>query len=178
MRKLLLTAGLALALAGPALAQDKRFDVFTGYSFARLETPSPDRSNLHGWNAAVEARLNPFFGLVGDFSGHYGERTIVPGAQRNINTHAALFGPRVRLPGRVRPFAHALFGVARGSAGVFGSTSSDTAFGMAAGGGIDADLTDEGGVSWRIVQADYLMNRFFDRNNNNFRLSTGLVFRF
>jgi len=49
---------------------------------------------------------------------------------------------------------------------------------MAAGGGIDADLTDSGRVSWRIIQADYLMNRFFDRNNNNFRLSSGLVFRF
>jgi len=178
MRKLLLTAGALLLLASATTAQDKRFEVFTGYSFSRVDTASPGRSNLHGWNAAVEANVNRFFGLVGDFSGHYGERTVIPGIQRNINTHAALFGPRVRLPGRVRPFAHALFGVARGSAGVFGSTNSDTAFGMAAGGGIDADLTDDGGVSWRIVQADYLMNRFFDRNNNNFRLSTGLVFRF
>lgn len=178
MRRLMLTVALMLAVAGTAAAQDKKVEIFTGYSFARLETPSPDRSSLHGWNAAIEAKLNPVLGLVADFSGHYGNRTVLPGIERNINTHAALFGPRLSLPGRVRPFAHALFGVARGSAGVFGSTSSDTAFGMAVGGGVDADLTDGGGVSWRIIQADYLMNRFFDRTNNNFRLSSGLVFRF
>jgi opacity protein-like surface antigen len=166
-----------LSLAVPAAAQDKRLEVYTGYSYARFETPSPDRSNLHGWNAAVQINASDWFGLVADFSGHYGQRQILPGVDRNINTYGAFFGPRVRLPGRVRPFAHALFGAARGSAGVFGSTSSDTAFGMVAGGGIDADLTDGGGVAWRIVQADYLMNRFFDRNNNNFRLSSGLVFR-
>jgi opacity protein-like surface antigen len=178
MRKLLLTFALTLAVAGSALAQDYKVEVFTGYSYARLETLSPDRSHLHGWNAAIEAKLNPVLGLVADFSGHYGDRLVAPGIERNINTHSALFGPRIGLPGRVRPFAHALFGVARGSAGVFGSTSGESAFGMAAGGGIDADLTDSGRVSWRIIQADYLMNRFFDRNNNNFRLSSGLVFRF
>lgn len=178
MRKMLLTAALALAVAGHAAAQDYKVEVFTGYSYARLETPSPDRSHLHGWNAAIETKLNPVLGLVADFSGHYGNRLVAPGIEQNINTHAALFGPRLQMPGRVRPFAHALFGVARGSAGVFGSTSGDTAFGMAAGGGIDADLTDSGRVSWRIIQADYLMNRFFDRTNNNFRLSSGLVFRF
>jgi opacity protein-like surface antigen len=178
MRKLLLTAALVLVAASHAAAQDYKVEVFTGYSYARLETPSPDRSHLHGWNAAIEAKLNPVLGLVADFSGHYGNRLVAPGIEQNINTYSALFGPRLQVPGRVRPFAHALFGVARGSAGVFGSTSGDTAFGMAAGGGIDADLTDSGRVSWRIIQADYLMNRFFNRNNNNFRLSSGLVFRF
>jgi len=175
MRKLSFVAALLAALALPAVAQDHRVEVFTGYSFARLETPSPDPSNLHGWNAAVQFNATNWVGMVADFSGHYGQRQLLPGIDRNINTHSAMFGPRVQLPGHFRPFAHALFGVARGSAGVFGSTQSDTAFGMAAGGGLDVG---SGRISYRVIQADYLMNRFFDRNNNNFRLSTGLVFRF
>lgn len=175
MRKLFFVAGLMFALAAPAAAQD--VEVFMGYSFAKIETLGPDRENLHGWNAAVEAKVAPFLGLVADFSGHYGDITIIPpGVDSSINTHHVLFGPRVNLPGPVRPFVHALFGAARGNAGVFGGTDSEWAFGMAVGGGVDANFTDR--VAWRIIQGDYLMNRFFARTNNNFRLSSGLVFRF
>jgi opacity protein-like surface antigen len=177
MRKFIVLCGLLLAASLTAQAQEyPRVEIFTGYSYARMTSGSPERSNLNGWNVAIQGNVTDWFGLVADFSGHYGQRTVGPGIERNINTHAALFGPRIQLPARVRPFAHALFGVAKGSAGLFGSTSSETAFGMAVGGGIDAELTDH--VTLRLIQADYLMNQFFDRRRDNFRISTGLVFRF
>lgn len=174
MRKYLFFLGLLLLL--PLQARAQKVELFGGYSYQRLETAGVNRSNMSGWNLALQVNANPILGFVGDFSGHYGTREVAPGVDKNINTHAMFFGPRVRLPGPVRPFAHALFGVARGSAGVFGSTDSESAFGMVAGGGVDADIGPL--VSWRIIQADYVMNRFFDRNNNNFRLATGLVIRF
>jgi opacity protein-like surface antigen len=171
MRRLIAWAALLVCAALPAAAQDApRAELFGGYSYARLDAPGPTK-NLHGWNAAVQGNLNDWFGLVADFSGHYGERL----GQR-VSTHQALFGPRLTLRGPVSPFVHALFGVARGNAGLFGSNSSEAAFGMAVGGGLDVKLRDH--VNLRLIQGDYLMTRFFDRRQDSFRLSAGLVFRF
>lgn len=173
MRKLLVVVGLIL-LALPAAAQEtRRAELYGGYSYARLNPGglAGNEFNLHGWHGAIQGNVTNWFGLVGDFSGHYGTR-----GGANVSSHQALFGPRVTLPaGPVRPFGHALFGVARGNAGLFGSTQSDAAFGMGIGGGVDI-----GGerMAWRLVQVDYLMTRFFDVRQDNMRLSTGLLFRF
>ena len=174
MRKLVLVVGILAVL--PLSARAQRVELFGGYSYARVETASFSRSNVNGWNLALQANANDYLGFVGDFSGLYGTRTVVPGIERNVNTHMALFGPRVMLPGTVRPFAHALFGVARGNAGFFGGATSETTFGMVAGGGIDVVAGPL--VSVRLIQADYLMNRFFSRTSNNFRISAGVVLRF
>lgn len=177
MRKIFSFVALILLLALPGVAQEHpKAEVFLGYSFARLDTGAPGHQNMHGWNGAIQGNVTPWLGVVADFSGHYGTRTDpATGGDLNINTHQALFGPRISLPAKIRPFAHALFGVARGNAKLFGSTGSESAFGMAVGGGIDAQVSDH--VSWRVVQGDYLMTRFLDVNRNNFRLATGLVFR-
>lgn len=174
MRKCLFLLGLLALL--PMQARAQKVELFGGVSYQRMETAAITRSNMIGWNLALQVNANPVLGFVADVSGHYGKRDLAPGLEKNINTHAMFFGPRVRVPGPVRPFAHALFGVAKGSAGVFGSTQSDSAFGMVAGGGVDVGSGEH--ISWRLIQADYVMNRFFSRSNNNFRLSTGLVLRF
>lgn len=171
MRKLLVTLGLMLFLL-PAAAHAQRAEAFGGYSYARLNPGglAGNEINLNGWHGALQVNPSNWFGLVGDFSGHYGRRGT------GLNNHLALFGPRVMLPaGPLRPFAHSLFGVARGNAGLFGSTESDSAFGMALGGGLDVG---GGTVVWRLAQVDYLMTRFSARRQDNVRISTGLVIRF
>jgi hypothetical protein len=65
-----------------------------------------------------------------------------------------------------------LLGGAHFSAGGVG----DTAFSMAIGGGMDYEVKQ--GISWRIIQGDYLLTRFFGETQNNGRLSTGVIFRF
>jgi hypothetical protein len=65
-----------------------------------------------------------------------------------------------------------LLGGAHFSAAGFG----DSAFAMAIGGGIDAEIKQ--GISWRIIQGDYLMTRFGSETQNNGRISTGVVFHF
>jgi opacity protein-like surface antigen len=83
-----------------------------------------------------------------------------------------LFGPRfTSRPGRVEGFVHALLGGARAS----GGGDSDTSFTYALGGGLDIKASDR--VAIRIVQLDYLRTHFSDNWQNNFRYSTGLVFR-
>ena len=47
---------------------------------------------------------------------------------------------------------------------------------MAAGGGADVTLTRH--VSLRAIEVDYLLTRFDSASQNNFRLQTGLVWRF
>jgi hypothetical protein len=47
---------------------------------------------------------------------------------------------------------------------------------MAIGGGMDYEIKQ--GMSWRIIQGDYLLTRFFSQTQNNGRLSTGVIFRF
>ncbi len=179
MRRILLTAGIILLMPLMAPAQDPpKAEISGGFSLLRAVELSS--VNFYGWDASVAGNLNRWFGLVGDFSGHYakaGPGFLGPSAPR-VNAHTFLFGPRFsyRSDGRLTPFAHVLFGAAHGSAGVFGVTLSDTAFAMAAGGGIDIRLADR--IALRAFQADYLMTRFGGVHQNSVRLTIGMVFRF
>jgi len=65
-----------------------------------------------------------------------------------------------------------LLGGAHFSAAGFG----DSAFAMAIGVGMDAEIKK--GISWRIIQGDYLLTRFGGETQNNGRISTGVIFRF
>ncbi|HEX9761260.1 MAG TPA: hypothetical protein VGA40_10085, partial [Candidatus Acidoferrales bacterium] len=151
MRRLLLVLAGFVLLAMPAAAQNA--ELFGGYSYARLNPGglAGNGFNLNGWHGAVQGNVNSVLGLVGDFSGHYGTRF-----GETTHTHTALFGPRLTLRGPMNVFGHALFGIARGNAGLFGSTESEVGFGMAVGGGVDVNLASEH-LAWRVVQVDYLM---------------------
>ena len=65
LRKTLCSMCLAVVALSPAIAQDvSKAEVFGGYSWAG--------GNFHGWNAAVMGNVTKRFGIVADFSGHYG----------------------------------------------------------------------------------------------------------
>jgi opacity protein-like surface antigen len=175
---LLTTAGYAQVPAG---------NVFIGYSYMSADLVSGNRTNLNGWNGSVEGKVLPFIGIVADFSGNYGSVPVVrceainaPCPAENVSTHIYnfLFGPRVSVSvGKIRPFAHALFGAGHISEGgsVLAGSGSDTSFAYALGGGVDYHLIPL--VSWRL-QADWLQDRFFNNTQNNARISTGIAIRF
>jgi hypothetical protein len=79
--------------------------------------------------------------------------------------------------GRIKPFAHALFGGARYRDSTFLTTN--TSFADLLGGGVDVSLIPW--LAWR-VQGDALQTRFSfipsSNKQNSLRLSTGIVFRF
>ena len=160
-----LLLGVLFVALLPAVAQDEKVEVFGGYSYMRFR-PSPD-VNLNGWEASVQYKFRDWIGGVADFDGHYGS---IGGVGTSV--HSFLFGPQVSLPSKVSPFAHVLLGGAHFSA----SGSGDTAFSMAIGGGMDYQVNDR--FSWRIIQGDYLMTRFFGDTQNNGRISTGIIYRF
>lgn len=172
-------------------------NIFGGYSYTSADLIAGSRSNLNGWNGSLEGKVFPFVGMVADFSGDYGSRTVevpsgstvcpvgvilpcLPMGTSSINVslhqHNFLFGPRVSFSvGKLRPFAHALFGASHLTESGSGSSASENSFAYALGGGIDYRLMRA--IGWR-VQADMLQTRFFSTTQNDFRLSTGLVFRF
>jgi peptidoglycan-associated lipoprotein len=200
MAKVLRAGLVILALAPSAFAQIPSANVFVGYSYAHFTVPAspalamsaitvPGTSTgLNGWNASVEAQLLPLLGIVADFSGHYGSQTgtalcgFAPPCTVAESINAMLYhflvGPQVSFTvGRVRPFAHGLFGAGHLSEDtrLASSSTSDTAFAYAVGGGLDYRIT--GPLRWRL-QGDLLHHEFFAFGQTNFRFSTGPVLHF
>jgi hypothetical protein len=175
-------------------------NIFLGYSYGRVNFSSPitppdtgsivfsNPANLNGWNGSLEGKVLPFVGIVADLSGYYGSPgftatcgliigCVPTTGHANATVYNVLFGPRLSVSvGKLRPFAHALVGVAhvnQSARSIF--SNSATSFADAIGGGIDYRLIPL--VAWR-VQADFLQTRFFSATQDNFRFSTGLVLRF
>jgi hypothetical protein len=164
-----------LALAGLAGAQVPKGNIFAGYSYAKADIGGGDRANLNGWNGSLEGKLFPFVGIVADVSGHYGSDDF-GGIEGDGRVLTAVFGPRVSFSvGKIRPFAEAMFGVSHLKVDFPGSSPSDTSFASVYGGGIDYHLVPF--LAWR-VEGDALRTSFGSGTQNNFRLSTGLVFNF
>jgi opacity protein-like surface antigen len=189
MRKLFLVAALML-LAMPMAAFAQKAEIFGGYSYLRGDDcddnsgPNCDSGvDLHGFNVSFNQNIVKWIGLKADISGHYGEVTLIPGVPKaDLNAYLFLVGPQVNLPKyqRLRPFAHALFGVMRVNLTQFPvggrTTVRDSAFAVALGGGVDLKVNDL--VAIRLFQTDYVLSRFDDATQNNFRASTGVVLRF
>ncbi len=162
VRRLSFLLGLIflVSISAHAQASDK-FELYGGYSYMRLDS-SPS-TNLNGWDLSGQYKVTDWLGGVGDFSGNY---------ESGGSVTTFLFGPQVSWPARVSPFARvlvcgALFG---------GSGLSNSSFAAGIGAGIDTKLAH--GLSWRIIQGDYIHTEFFSTSQNNIRVSTGIVLRF
>jgi opacity protein-like surface antigen len=155
-----------------------KFEIFAGY--ATIETndhtfhfgPNFNASQTdfdeggRGFEAALTRNLNRYFGIVGDFSGHFssdqGPVTLTPPCGRppcppvtqNADLNPRLFnflaGPEIKYRNRTRltPFAHSLFGIAHttatfktaGPALTLSRTDADTGFAMTYGGGFEVRI--------------------------------------
>lgn len=187
MRKIAATAFILVLFSGLANAQVPNGNIFVGYSFysasaSTLDLSNIGRPNMNGWNASLEGKLVPWVGIVADFSGHYGSANFNPPpllgpGPTTVTGHETdvMFGPRLSVPvGKFRPFAEAMVGVGHISTGQAISTS-DTSIATALGGGLDYKLIP---LIAARVEGDYVQTRFFGTTQDNFRLSTGIVFHF
>lgn len=184
MKRLVCLLGMLLFFGAAAAAQETpKVDAFAGYSYVRANpaTSGAPNFNLHGGSASVAWNVNNWLGIVGDVGGyHTGE---ISGVSVDVTTYTYLFGPRVsyRKYDRFTPFGQVLFGGAHQSISAGGASTSDNAFAMSFGGGLDAKLTKR--FSWRVGQVEYLLTRFPEtttsaETQNNLRVSTGIVFHF
>jgi hypothetical protein len=204
MRKLRLTMVAALAISFSTIfsyAQGK-IEVYGGYSYLRpaltqtetfacVQSPCPlfvlppvavtTHPNLNGWEFSGAYMVVPWLGAKADFSGNYGAAL----GSSSANMHTFLFGPEVRWPRHVSPFAHVLLGGAHtsSSGGTISNSAyntvlsgSESAFASAFGGGIDAKVTSSLWI--RLIQVDDLVTCFHSSTQNQPRVSAGLVVRF
>lgn len=182
MRKLFFIAALlSFALPFMAQAQDApKVEIFGGYSYLRADDDNGG-IDLHGWNASTAVNINKWVGIAADFSGHYGEASVGLPNKADVSGYLFLVGPRFsyRKHKVLTPFGHVLLGAARQNISVRTATgkisTDDSAFALAIGGGLDATVHPN--LAIRLFQTDYVLTRFNDDSQHNFRLSTGLVLR-
>ena len=176
------------ALSATATAQNSRFTIFAGYSYANTPIATSQRSNLNGWEGSIEGfRYRPWLTLIADGSGHYGWNEfpiscvtvpVCTPAVPDVRVHEynLLGGPQFsKFRGNFRIFAHGMGGATHVSVRTSGFFDSSTAWAIATGGG--ADYKWRGPFSWRL-QADYMRTNVFKTGQNMMRASTGRVIRF
>jgi hypothetical protein len=126
-----------------------------------------NRGSYRGWDGGVEVKpfiRTPYLGFILDFSGIY---------RSGVQQYNAILGARVsKNYGKWRVFAHAGGGIAQ-------LTTFNEAFNPIledGGGGVDRRLPFKR-FAWRL-QGDYVHSHLLHANQNDFRVSTGLVWRF
>ncbi|HLW84541.1 MAG TPA: hypothetical protein VKR60_04950 [Candidatus Sulfotelmatobacter sp.] len=168
-------AAMVLALVGlagfatPMSAQlIPHGNAYIGGSYGRTEFVVPvNVYHLKGFEGAGEfmpfARLH-YLGFVIDGSGLYGH---------GIKQYGFVGGPRFSVTyGKWRPFVQAMAGLQMIQSG--GNTFNPLAVDV--GGGVDYKLFFKN-FAWR-VQGDYVRTHYLSAQQNDFRASTGLVWRF
>jgi hypothetical protein len=174
----MLCGTLLLCFAAAASAQDvdvPRVQVFGGYSYTRFDSKSfgySDSSGLNGGSLMVAGNLTHEFGGLAQIS--------VSGGS-GITVRDMLFGPQfLYAHGNFLLFAHGLFGRARASVRVANEALNnqteplDTQNEYAFGGG--ADMQYRGHFSIRLFEVDYVRSSLFQQDQNNLRISTGIVY--
>ncbi|MFZ0803031.1 MAG: hypothetical protein WBQ09_12670 [Terriglobales bacterium] len=166
----ILAPGFAAAQTGVA----PRWEVFGGYSYLRLDSPTfgfANYSNLNGWNAAGTFNLNLKWSATLDLSGHYGSQ---------LRDFTYMIGPQYTWRrDKSKFFVHGLFGKAQDRVNITVGTKSGfegVGRAFAGGGGYDWDWSPR--ITFRVVQADYIGGNSFGNTQNNIRVSTGVIFHF
>src|ERR1700737_781105 len=173
MRKLCVLFGFMLVVAASAKAQN--FEVGGNYQFVRINPGGgASGSNCQGAAGSAAVGLNNWASIVGDFGGC--KITGMPAGSSGSQINY-LFGPRItaRGYGRFNPFVQTLFGGVHDSATAAGLTATANSFGWTIGGGADFAVTKH--VALRAIQFDYLYTHFGGTRQNNFRIQSGLVYR-
>ena len=141
-------------------------NVYVGVSYAQL-TNVINKQSYRGWNGSFEdlpfSRF-PHVGIVIDASGFY---------RSGVTQYNLVAGPRLSVTyGKWRPFAHAMAGVRHlnSSGFVYNPLALDF------GGGVDYKIFFKN-FSWRL-QGDYMHTHYLSATQNDYRASTGIVWRF
>ncbi len=141
-------------------------NLYAGVSYAQL-TDVINQQSYRGFNGSFEAlpfTRFPRIGLVADGSGFF---------RSGVKQYNIVGGPRISMTiDKWRPFVHAMAGVRH----VDSNTLIYNPFVIDFGGGVDYKLPFRN-FSWRL-QGDYMHSHYASANQNDYRASTGIVWRF
>lgn len=180
------SAGFTLLSAPAIWAQNvERMEIGARYSF--IDTNAPPGGcgcfSLNGGAAWFAYNFSPGVALVGEGSGAYASH--IDSTSNDLTLSSFLAGPRYsrHIGNHMVPFGQILLGGAHASGaltpGASGLAGSSNAFAMAAGGGMDLEVSRHWVV--RLVQWDYYLTRFNNEGNNhqnNSRVGVGVAYRF
>jgi hypothetical protein len=178
-----------------------RFEVPVDFSFVNVHPDLPiiTSFNVFGGGLGGVYNVTPLIGIKADFQ-FYTQGTGVrnqlekegyPPGQLSANFVTYMFGPQFKYhKGRYQPFGEALFGAAHSNEfaqiladeGNTNASSTNNAFAMEFGGGLDIPITAI--IQARPVEVDYLYTRFgvngtnYTGSQNNFKYSAGVNFTF
>lgn len=169
-----------------------RWELFGGFSYAHVNlgqqstTFLPTGQNYYGMH--LNGSFNPRNYLriiLCDFSVQMGSTStkLIP-EHADLRTSQVLFGPEfIRRSDKVAPFAHALVGITNtrlvsslGGVDIVPDVARRTNLAFGVGGGFDARWTRLFAI--RAVQVDYIPTRLAGSWENQFRVSSGIVFTF
>ena len=172
VRKIGLSLALCLLFGFSAFAQDSKADAYVGFQYTRVSgSVAPNWTGGVGQFAYYPSK---WLGVVGEVSG------AADTDGRSSAMYTFMGGPRAMLRrGRFEPYAQVLIGGSHFSnSGVQQGTggASANSFAAAVGGGVDLKVVHHFAV--RLVQVDYLFTHFGGATQNDFRVSSGFVFRF
>lgn len=169
-----------LCLAAAAADDTPKVEVYGGVSVLHIDDNglhAPKR-NFAGWDSEFQYNLNKLLGITADIGGNYGR--LAPNIP-NSHTYTYVFGPTFSYRREnATIFVHTLLGqnstniITTGTSG-----SSNSAFAMAWGGGIDVKVNHTFAI--RLAQFDWLYTRHNlvplggKDNQNNVRLTGGVV---
>src|SRR5713226_8493736 len=170
-------------------------ELYGGFSYANTDLFSTNkRAGLTGWEGSFGINVGSRLALVADLGGDYGTSQVPvlvptpfppcpPFCPAQVTTfpvktrlYTFLFGAQLpyRKWDKFTPYAELLCGRARLSGKVPEFAVTDGKFAYTLGVGADYTITPK--LAWR-VQGDYLHTNFLKSKQDNFRLSTGIVFR-
>jgi len=192
---------LLLTTASRAQTSYPKFEVPVDFSFINVHPDLPVITSFNVFGGGVGGVYNfaSFVGLKADFQ-FYTQGTGVrnklehngfPAGQLSANFTTYMFGPQFKKhSGKFQPFGEALFGAAHSNEfaqifedeGITDKSSTNNAFAMEFGGGLDYAIIPY--VELRPVEVDYLYTRFgvngttYTGSQNNFKYSAGVNFQF
>jgi hypothetical protein len=141
-------------------------NVYVGVAYAD-SVDVVNRLTFRGFDASVEAfpfHRRSYLGIVLDGSGLF---------RSGVQQYNAVLGPRLSMHyGKWRPFVHVMAGIQHTDSG--GANFNPLA--IDAGGGVDRKLPFKN-FSWRL-QFDYVHTHLLSATQNEYRGSTGVVWRF
>ena len=201
MKKLITALCLTVITSVCAFAQTAADDYnknefFVGFSHQQVKRGEYDSFN--GAEGSYVRNVNRYFGIKGDvsaafrndeFSGSFvtPTGTTTFRSENKDSLYNFLGGVQVKdnaSEARLKPFGHALAGVAHyrskfenstNNTSVFDGTFLVTGFSAAVGGGLDIKINDR--LDFRAIQADYNPVRINGSWSNNFRFGIGLVIK-
>ena len=145
-------------------------DLGLGFSYLRFRS-SQFNANTYGTITDLTYFVAPWWGVEGNISTGWGPQTPLGGARSLVyGGGVRVIRPKER---RVRPWGHALLGGIH----MFPQTAfSNNGLAAQLGGG--ADLRLRYWWLWLRVEGNYIRSQLYSGGQNNFQVSTSIVYRF